>query len=88
MTDLTAPGKVIQLGCEPSRIDLMTSITGVTFEDAWETRVSGELDGVSVLAGSSALDDRCQQSEPCGSHSYCLLSPAASRAAVAPLIAS
>ena len=29
VTDLTAPGKVIQLGYEPNRIDLMTSITGV-----------------------------------------------------------
>ena len=30
--DLTAPGKVIQLGLEPNRIDLMTSVTGVTFD--------------------------------------------------------
>ncbi len=49
LADLTAPGKVIQLGYEPNRIDLMTSITGVSFEAAWDTRVSGELDGLSVL---------------------------------------
>jgi hypothetical protein len=30
--DLTVPGKVIQLGFEPNRIDLMTSVTGVTFD--------------------------------------------------------
>ena len=28
LTDLTTPGKVIQLGYEPNRIELMTSITG------------------------------------------------------------
>jgi hypothetical protein len=56
LTDLTAPGKVIQLGYEPNRIDLMTSITGVSFESAWESRVSGELDGLSVFfIGRAAL---------------------------------
>ena len=56
LTDLTAPGKVIQLGYEPNRIDLMTSITGVSFESAWETRVPGELDGLSVFfIGKDAL---------------------------------
>jgi hypothetical protein len=29
-SDLTFTGKVIQLGYEPNRIDLMTSITGVS----------------------------------------------------------
>ena len=56
LTDLTAPGKVIQLGYEPNRIDLMTSITGVSFEDAWDTRVAGELDGLPVVfIGRAAL---------------------------------
>ena len=56
LTDLTTPGKVNQLGYEPNRIDLMTSITGVSFEDAWDTRVAGELDGLSVLfIGRAAL---------------------------------
>jgi hypothetical protein len=56
LTDLTVPGKVIQLGYEPNRIDLMTSITGVSFEDAWDTRVAGELDGLPVFfIGRAAL---------------------------------
>ncbi len=46
--DLTLPGKVIQLGYKPNRIDLMTSITGVTFDEAWQTRVAGELDALPV----------------------------------------
>ena len=47
-SDLTVPGRVIQLGYEPNRIDLMTSITGVSFDDAWHERDAGDLDGLSV----------------------------------------
>jgi hypothetical protein len=55
-SDLTVPGKVIQLGYEPNRIDLMTSITGVSFEDAWDDRTRGDLDGLRVnFIGRSAL---------------------------------
>lgn len=46
--DLAAEGKVIQLGREPNRIDLMTSVTGVTFDEAWDDRSSGHLDGIPV----------------------------------------
>lgn len=50
------PGKVVQLGVEPNRIDLLTSITGVSFEDAWESRASGTLDEISVqFIGREAL---------------------------------
>ena len=54
--DFTAPARVIQLGHEPYRIDLMTSISGVGFEDAWQSRVAGELDGILVnFIGREAL---------------------------------
>jgi hypothetical protein len=46
--DFLVPGRVIQLGVEPYRIDLLTSISGVEFGDAWSDRVAGELDGVPV----------------------------------------
>lgn len=39
--DFSSPGKVVQLGYPPSRIDLMTSISGVSFREAWEDRVPG-----------------------------------------------
>ena len=39
--DLAERGRVIQLGFPPNRIDLMTNISGVTFEEAWEHRVDG-----------------------------------------------
>jgi hypothetical protein len=56
LQDLTAPGKVIQLGFEPNRIDLMTSVTGVSFDEAWQTRSSGRLDGIPVdFIGRTAL---------------------------------
>ena len=31
--------RVIQLGVPPFRIDILTSLTGVTFDQAWESRV-------------------------------------------------
>jgi hypothetical protein len=34
-------GAVVQLGVRPNRIDLLTSISGVSFEEAWEARECG-----------------------------------------------
>ena len=46
--DLTRPDQVIQLGFPPLRIDLLTSISGVSFSDAWERRVGGKYGGQDV----------------------------------------
>ena len=46
--DFTAPDQVVQLGVEPHRMDIMTSISGVAFEEAWNTREYGDLDGLRV----------------------------------------
>lgn len=46
--DLDRPDKVLQLGVPPQRIDLITSISGVTFEEAWESRIEADLDGIPV----------------------------------------
>jgi hypothetical protein len=35
-------GKVIQLGTAPFRIDILTSIDGVNFTEAWERKVIGK----------------------------------------------
>jgi hypothetical protein len=40
--------QVVQLGVAPLRIDLVTSLSGVTFEEAWAGRVSVVMDGVKV----------------------------------------
>jgi hypothetical protein len=44
--DLSKPGIVFQIGVEPSRIDILTAISGVQFEDAWENRVLIEMEDV------------------------------------------
>jgi predicted nucleotidyltransferase len=36
------------IGREPFRVDLLTSIPGVVFEEAWARRSSVELGGISV----------------------------------------
>jgi hypothetical protein len=54
--DLTAVGQVIQLGVKPNRIDLLTSVSGVSFEEAWADRTEGSLDGVpAMFIGRTAL---------------------------------
>lgn len=46
--DFEHPDRVVQLGMAPNRIDLLTKIDGVSFEDAWKNRVEGEIDGLCV----------------------------------------
>ena len=44
----TESEKVVQLGRPPNRIDILTSISGVSFETAWDGRIGADLDGVPV----------------------------------------
>jgi hypothetical protein len=54
--DFTVPGMIVQLGFPPNRIDLLTSITGVNFDDAWNGRMTGAIGGVEVpMIGLSEL---------------------------------
>lgn len=54
--DFLTPGTVIQLGYPPNRVDLLTAITGVSFEEAWEGRVQGNYGGQPVwFIGKAAL---------------------------------
>lgn len=46
--DFQRENQVIQLGLPPNRIDLITSISGVSFDEAWEGRMHGELDELPV----------------------------------------
>lgn len=46
--DFLAPDRVVQLGYPPLRIDLMTAIDGVRFDEAYGRREVVELDGVEV----------------------------------------
>jgi hypothetical protein len=39
--DLSRPELVYQIGVVPRRIDILTTLTGITFSEAWQTRVVG-----------------------------------------------
>ena len=40
-SDFERPDQIVQLGVPPVRIDLITSISGVSWEEAWAGRVTG-----------------------------------------------
>ncbi len=46
--DFQTPDMVTQFGLPPLRIDVMTSVSGLTFEAAWPTRITGAIEGVDV----------------------------------------
>jgi hypothetical protein len=46
--DFEQEGRVIQLGVPPVRVDIMTSITGVSWEQAHSGRVPGQFGDLSV----------------------------------------
>jgi hypothetical protein len=47
-SDFEGPDTVFQIGVSPRRIDLLTSIDGVSFQEAWPDRREVELDGITV----------------------------------------
>ncbi len=47
-SEFLKPRQTFQLGRPPNRIDILTSITGVTTDKAWEQRVKGLLSGKEV----------------------------------------
>ena len=53
--DFLQEDQVIQLGIAPNRIDLLTFLSGVEFQEAWATRVQGEIAGLSVPIISKEL---------------------------------
>lgn len=54
--DLTRTDQVVQIGLPPRRIDILTSISGVPFEEAWADRITHEVEGLSIpFIGRAAL---------------------------------
>jgi len=47
--DFLQSEQLIQLERAPTRIDLLTSISGVSSDEAFATKVSAELDGIPVF---------------------------------------
>lgn len=42
VADFTKPDQVVQLGVPPVRVDLVTAIDGVSWEQAWTGRLAGK----------------------------------------------
>lgn len=47
-SDFSKEDAIVQLGYPPFRIDILTSIDGVAFDQAWEKKVVVELNGMKV----------------------------------------
>jgi hypothetical protein len=48
-SDFARPDQVVQLGVPPVRIDLITSITGVAWDEAWAGRIAGRYGDIPVF---------------------------------------
>lgn len=46
--DFARAGAVYQIGLPPRRIDILTQISGLDFEEAWASRVEATIDGRAV----------------------------------------
>ena len=46
--DLASPGITYQIGVPPRRIDVITDLTGLTFDDAWPARVRHPFGEIAV----------------------------------------
>ena len=46
--DFESPDKVVQLGVPPVRVDIITSLTGVSWEEAFSGRVAGKYGDLPV----------------------------------------
>lgn len=48
VNDFLEADQIIQIGYPPARIDLMTTVEGVQFEDCYPARVEAEIDGLTL----------------------------------------
>jgi hypothetical protein len=64
LQDLSTPGIVFQMGLPPNRIDIITAIDGVGFQEAWEHRVSTGYGDQSVFV--MGLEDLIRNKEATG----------------------
>ncbi|MDZ4848561.1 MAG: hypothetical protein SGI77_04655 [Pirellulaceae bacterium] len=66
LEDFSTPDIVFQIGLAPQRIDLLTSISGVNFDDAWPNRLVADLDGVraDVIGRKHLLQNKISSGRP------------------------
>lgn len=53
--DFERAGNVYQMGLPPRRIDVLTSVSGLSFEEAWATRTTVTVAGLEVAVIGLAL---------------------------------
>lgn len=46
--DLSTPELVLQIGVQPVRVDILTSVSGLTFENAWPGRLVVTVEGQEI----------------------------------------
>ena len=58
--DLSKPGLIFQIGVEPIRIDVLTVIDGVQFDEAWSQRINSTFAGepVAVLSREHLIKNK------------------------------
>ena len=64
--DFSTADVVFQIGVAPQRIDIMTSISGVEFDDAWPNRLVADLDGLvaNVIGREELLKNKLAAGRP------------------------
>ena len=66
LSDFTKPGNVIQLGYPPLRIDLLTEIDGVTFEECFQNRRQVTIENLTVnfIGYNDLLKNKLESGRP------------------------
>ncbi len=64
--DLAAEDLVFQMGVAPQRIDILTSIDGVDFEEAWPSRLEADVAGhvVAVISRDHLAQNKRASGRP------------------------
>ena len=59
LEDLSQYQTVFQIGVSPCRIDILTSITGVDFDQAWENKIKIRVNDLTVFCiGKTGFDQK------------------------------
>jgi len=64
LEDLTRDGNILQLGYEPLKIDILTKLEGLDFQDIWKNRVTGDYGSEKVFF--IGLDDLIKNKKQSG----------------------
>jgi hypothetical protein len=65
-SDLATPGMILQIGVAPNRIDILTSLEGVDFEEAWPRRDITEYGDceIGILSKPDLIENKRRVARP------------------------